>query len=69
MKPTQLDTIYHFSFKDKDAVQHYLSDPISAVTIYAATDDKVISRATQKKCIKRKRFNKQKLSIRIVLVK
>src|SRR5699024_6412841 len=40
-KSIQLDTIYHFSFKDKEAVQHYLSDPTCAITIYAATDDEV----------------------------
>src|SRR5699024_5999887 len=40
-KSTQLDTIYHFSFKDKEAVQHYLSDPSCAINIYSATDDEV----------------------------
>ena len=41
LKSTLLDTIYHFSFKDKEAVQNYLSDPSCAITIYSATDDDV----------------------------
>ena len=41
MKATQLEAIYHFSFKDKEAVQHYLSDPSCAINIYAAHDDEV----------------------------
>lgn len=41
MKSNQLDTIYYFSFKDKESVQHYLSDPSCAINIYSATDDEV----------------------------
>ncbi|MCD2338317.1 MerR family transcriptional regulator [Bacillus cereus] len=64
IKSIKLETIYHFSFKDKEAVQNYLSDPSCAITIFSATNNEskygILLKKSRKNILREEDSNKKR---------